>query len=205
MSWLSLCLYPLKWTVKMIHLMQACGFSCSLRLSRGGPGFNPVVRGRGLWRFTCHPSTLETVYLSWFAWPRKWRSRLTDIEWDLKEPLRITSSLAVTTLSTLYIYYTPYTCKASWCGHSGLRLWTERFWVRGLGCCGMALCPWARHFTCMCTLWTQEWIGAWLDSDCLCIWIVTSPVMAAGLCSPGSWVGAGTNGSYNKGKLTWNV
>ena len=43
---------------------------------------------------TCfRPSTLETVYLSWLAWPRKWRSCLTDLKWDVKEPLRTTSFL----------------------------------------------------------------------------------------------------------------
>ena len=54
----------------------------------------------------------------------------------------------------------------------------------GLGCHGLALCPWARHFTCMCTLSTQEWMGTQLDSDCLCVWIVASTVMAAGLYAP---------------------
>ena len=78
------------------------------------------------------------------------------------------------------------------------------FGLRGLGYgsqlpqCGTILCPWARHFTCMCTLSTQEYMGTWLDSDCLCVWIVTSAAMAAGaVCSLGSWVGTGTNRSYN--------
>ena len=62
-------------------------------------GSIPVVHERGLWRFTSCPSTLETVHLLWLAWSHKWRSLLTDIEWDIKEPLRMTSSLAVTTLS----------------------------------------------------------------------------------------------------------
>ena len=31
------------------------------------PGSIPSARGIGLWRFISHPSTLETVYLSWLA------------------------------------------------------------------------------------------------------------------------------------------
>ena len=45
--------------------------------------------GRGMWRFSSHPSTLETAYLSWLTWPCKWRCCLPDIEWDVKSPLRI--------------------------------------------------------------------------------------------------------------------
>ena len=51
----------------------------------------------------------------------------------------------------------------------------------GLRCCDVVPCPWARHFTYICTLSPQEWMGTWLDSDCLCVWIVISAVMAAGL------------------------
>ena len=44
--------------------------------------------------------------LSRIAWPRKWRSRLTDVGWDVKEPLR-TSFPAVTTLSVhIHLKYT---------------------------------------------------------------------------------------------------
>ena len=32
---------------------------------------SPVRAGIGLWRFISRPSTLEAVYLSWLAWPRK--------------------------------------------------------------------------------------------------------------------------------------
>ena len=76
------------------------------------PGSIPVVHGGGLWRFISRPTTVETVYLSWLARSRKWRCRLTDIEWNVKEPLRATSSLAVTTVSDptskIYISQCPY-------------------------------------------------------------------------------------------------
>ena len=45
----------------------------------------------------------------------------------------------------------------------------------GLGSRGVVLCPWARHFTCMCSLSTQEWTGAWLDSNCLCVYYFSVP------------------------------
>ena len=76
---------------------SASGSVCACHVA--APASIPIVHGRGLWRFTSRPSTLETVYLSWLTWPRKGRSCLTDIEWDVKEPLRTTSCLAVTTLS----------------------------------------------------------------------------------------------------------
>ena len=141
-------------------------------------GSASVLHRRGLWRFTSHPSTLETVYISWLAWPCKWWSHLTNIEWDVKEPLRTTCSLAVTTLSV------PIHLKCildKHAGHQGAVTLDWKVLGTGLGCCGFAPCPWARHFSCMCTLSTQEWIGTWLDSDCLCVWIVTSAMMAAGL------------------------
>ena len=72
----------------------------------------------------------------------------------------------------------------------------------GFGCRGVALCPWARHFTYMYTLSTQEWTGTWLGSDCVWVWIVFSPVMAAGVYVPSSsWAGTETNRSHNQGTL----
>ena len=145
-----------------------------------------VVHGGGLWRFSSRPSTLETVYFSWLAGPHKWWSRLTDLEWDIKEPLRTTSSLAVTTLSVpihlKYILHIHAGC------HGAVTMACD-FGLKGLGwmglsCCGVALCPWARHFTCMCTLSTQEWMGTWLNRDCLCVWTATSAMKAAGLYAP---------------------
>ena len=52
----------------------------------------------------------------------KWLGRLTDLEWDVKEPLRTTSSLAVTTLSvpilsidgSTVFFYNPKTSTALW-------------------------------------------------------------------------------------------
>ena len=62
---------------------------------------------------------------------RKWWYRLTDTEWDIKEPLKATSSLSVTTLSVpTSKLYNSYTCRAWWRGDYDLRLWTERFRVR---------------------------------------------------------------------------
>ena len=50
------------------------------------------------------PSRSETaVHLSWLARPHMWHYRLIDIKWDVKEPLKTGSSLAVTTLRVPYI------------------------------------------------------------------------------------------------------
>ena len=52
---------------------------------------------RTFWRFISHPSTVETVYVSWLARPHKWQWRLNDIAWTAKGPLRMTSCQTVTT------------------------------------------------------------------------------------------------------------
>ena len=44
------------------------------------------------------------VYLSCLAWSCKWWCHLTDLEWDMKKPLRRTSFLAVTTLSVPHMH-----------------------------------------------------------------------------------------------------
>ena len=68
-------------------------------------GSIPRARWIGLWRFISRPSTLETVYLSWLAWPHKMAEPSRWLRVGRKEPLRTTSSLAVTTLSVLHIYW----------------------------------------------------------------------------------------------------
>ena len=55
-----------------------------------------------------------------------------NVEWDVKESLRMTNSGAVTTLSAPIsdqILHN-YTCRALWCGGYGPPLWIERSWVR---------------------------------------------------------------------------
>ena len=134
------------------------------------PGSIPVVHGRGLWRFISCPSTLETVYLSWFAWPHKWRTCLTDTEWDVKEPLRMTSSLAVTTLSVpIHLkLYAPYTWRASGRGYYGLQLSNERSWIWVLAaaawCCvlGQDTSP-----ACALSRPRSEWVPGWRVMACV--------------------------------------
>ena len=80
---------------------------------------------------------------------------------------------------------TAYTCRVQWLG---------------LSPCHLAPCHWARHFTCMCACSAQEWmgylVGQWLP---VCLNIVSSVTrMAGAVCSPGSWVGTGTNRSHNQ-------
>ena len=80
----------------------------------------------------------------------------------------------------------------SWRGDYGLPPLDWEVLSTGLGCRGVAPCPWARQFACMCTLSNQDWMGTWLDSDCSRVWIGTCTLkMAAGLyASPaggGSW------------------
>ena len=126
-----------------------------------GLGSRPVACGIGLWKFISRPSILETVSLLIRIHGHINGGVLTGFEWDIKESLRMTSSLAVTTFSVLI---SPCTCRASWCGGYGLH-----FGLESLGCHGMTLCSWARCFTCVCTVLTQEWMGTWLNSDCLCL------------------------------------
>ena len=43
-------------------------------------------------------------------------------------------------------------------------------------------------------------MGTWLDSDCLCDWIVSNIVMGTGLYAPHrEWAGTGTNRSHSQG------
>ena len=132
------------------------------------------------------------VYLSWLSWRRKWRCRLTGIAWDVKEPLRTTNCLAVTTLSVPVfwkLYSIDYTCRASWRGgymtcHFGSRLTRGRSWVR----VSVAVewpCVLGQSTLPMCTLSLprSEWVPTW--TLIACVWIVSSAVMAAGAVSSG--------------------
>ena len=80
-----------------------------------------------------------------------------------------------------------------------------------LGCHDVTLCPWARHFGCMCLLsmrigcLTQEWIGTWLDSDCLCVWIVPASWWKDGCMLPRDWIGIEMNKSHNQGNNCENA
>ena len=149
-------------------------------------GLIPVVLWRGLWRFISRTSTLETVYVSWHAWPRKWRSRLTDIEWDINEPLRTGSFLAVSTLSVhIYLKYLIHI-------HAGRHVAVTMacdFGLKGLGY-GSRLPRCSTVFSVKTPhLYVHSFDPGvngytWLDSDCLCDWIVTGVVMAVGLRAP---------------------
>ena len=108
-------------------------------------------------------------HLSWLTWSHKWWSQLTDFEWDLKDPLRTTSFLAVTTPSVPicnYVFHM-HAPRASWHGGYSPQLWIKRSWVWVLA--AVVWCCVLGHFTgCgMCTVSTQEWMGSWLDSDLL--------------------------------------
>ena len=67
--------------------------------------------------------------------------------------------------------YTPCTSRASWRGGYGLRLYGSRGPGYGSRLPWGGAVSWARNFVCMWTLSTQEWMGTWLDSNCLCVWI----------------------------------
>ena len=70
------------------------------------PGWVPVWER---WKFVSHPSDFETVSVSRGLHDHacKWWCHLTDFEWEVKEPLRMIHSAAVTTHSvptdTLYM------------------------------------------------------------------------------------------------------
>ena len=133
---------------------------------------------------------METVYLSWLARPRKWRCCLTDTERDVKESLRTTSFLPVTTFSVSiseYIY-TPYACRAWWRGGSGPLLWIERSRILVSVAAGLALYPWARQFirgpSFVHSQPRSEWGPGWTAIACVfeCVfqrhdgsWVVYAP------------------------------
>ena len=145
--------------------------------------------GRGLWRFTSCHSTLETVCVSWLAWPCKWQCRLTDVEWDVIEPLKMINSLALTTFSVPileYIWiYTPCACRALWHGGCGLRLWIKKSRVLVLAVAAWQ-CVLGQSSSPVCALFQPRvnWYlaGWWLLS--LYVWIVSSATVAAGLYAP---------------------
>ena len=167
-----------------------------------GPGFIPIRCRIGLWRFISCPSTLETVYLLWLRWPRKWRCHLTDLEWDMKEPLRMTSCLAVTTLNVpTSEMYTPYI-------HAGCHGVVTGLWLkmRGLG-----YRSWLPQFGAVSLSKTLHLgvhslnpgvngylVGQWL---LVCVSSHQCRDGSRAVCSPGSWLGIGMNRSYNQGKL----
>ena len=133
------------------------------------PGLIPVKHGIGLWRCVSHPSALETVYLPWLAWPCKWWCHLTDLKWSVKESQRMTSSLAVTTLTVHTCkLYTPYTCRALWHSDCGMRLWTEKSWV--LASAGAVwFCVLGQDTSPACALsWPgSEWVPGWTVIACV--------------------------------------
>ena len=91
------------------------------------------------------------------------------------------------------------------------------FGLRGLGlirmlvaCHGMGLCHWARHFTCMCTLSTLEWMNGHLAGQGLFVCLKSFQCCNGSrscMLPCGSWARTGTNRSYNQGKVvkTTNV
>ena len=138
-----------------------------------------LFRG-GWWRFISCPSTLKTADLSWLALPYKWWSSLT----DLKEPLRITSSLAVSLsvpTATFHIHT----------GHCGTMAMAHHFRSRGFRCrsqllqCGavpLGKAPYL-HVHSLDPRVNGYLVGQWL---LVCLNIVSSAVMAAGAaCSQG--------------------
>ena len=175
-------------------------------LSRGGLCSVPVVRRRGWWRFISCPSTLETVYLSWLARPRKWWCRLTDVEWDVREPLRTTNSLAVTTLSvptckicTLHIHAErhgaltmAFDLRLRALGY-GSRL--PRFGAVSLGKTLYLYVGSVDPGVNGCLV--GQWVLVSLNSFQRCCG-------SRAVCSPGNWGGTGTNRPYNQGKLMWS-
>ena len=95
---------------------------------------------------------------------------LTLIQWDVKEPLTTTSSLSVTTLSVTTFEHVPHIHA----GHHGTVTMTCHFGSRGpvysqALAASVVLCPWARHFTCMCTLSLSrhEWVPGWAMIACV--------------------------------------
>ena len=123
------------------------------------------------WRFNSLPSTLDTVYLSWLARPHKSRfiCCLTGTEWERKEVLRTTSSLAVTTLAVpTSKLYTPCTCTASWQGDYVGCNFGLRFVGYGsrLPRCGAVL---GQDTSPACALSSlrSEWVPAWTMIACV--------------------------------------
>ena len=94
---------------------------------------------------------------------------LTDTEWDVEEPLRTTSSLAVTTFRVpTFKIYISYTCRASWRGDCGLRLRIERSWVR-VSAAVVWLCVLGQDTSPVCAFSRprSEWVPGWAVIVCV--------------------------------------
>ena len=168
---------------------------------------SPVVHRRGLWRLPLHPLTLETVYLSWVAWPCKWWSRPTDLEWDIKEPLSMTHSLAVTTLSfpihLNYILHIHAGCQGvvTMACDFGLKGLEYGSWLPRFGAVSLAR-------TLHLYVHSRDpgmngyLVGQWLLA---CLNSYQRHDGSRAVCFPGSWVGTGMNRPYKQGKFMWSA
>ena len=153
----------------------------------------------GLWRFVSRPSTLETVHHSRLTWPCKWWSCLTDIEWDVKEPLRMRNSLTVTTLSVPIHLKHILHIRA---GHHGTVTMACEFELKGLGSGfrlpqfgGVSLGKTLHLYVhCLEPGVNGYLVGQWL---LVCLNNYQHHHGSRAVYSLGSWVGTGTNKSYN--------
>ena len=175
------------------------------RLQRLWPQFKPRCEKR-LRRFASRLQHCRLYISPPLALPRKWRFLIIDFEWDIKDPLRTTSSLAVTSLSvpvSAYILhnYTSMQGAVARCLCPATLDWEVL--GMGVGCRDVVLCAWSLHLQCTCTLSAQEWnlVGQrWLV--CLNSFII---VMAAGaVCSPGRWAGTRANRFHSQGNCCKN-
>ena len=138
---------------------------CS-RLSRRWPRFDSRC-WRGLWRFFfSRLSTLETVYLSWLAWPPTWMALPSHWLW----------------VGRIYYYYIKTTedtmlpgsdngCSVQGVVARWLRPTTLAPNMPGIPVSAAVVreCPWARHFTCMWLVPPRSaWVPGWAVIACVC-------------------------------------
>ena len=125
-----------------------------------------------------------------------WWCHLSGIEWDIKESLRMTRSLAVTTLGVCIHEYVPH--MHTRCSGCGLPFLHQEVLGPDFSCCSVALYPLDPGVN---RYLVQQWLLVCLNSfQCH---DGSRGCMAA--CSPGSWVGTGMDRSCNQEKLLWST
>ena len=130
----------------------------------------------------------------------QWRCRLTDFEWDVKEPLRTTRSLAVTTLSVPISKYIPQINA----GRRGAVTMARHFGPRSLGYgswlprCGAVSLGKTLHLYVhsLNSGDNDHRVGEWF---LVCLNSYQRRSGSRAVCSPRSWVGTGMTRCYNKG------
>ena len=132
----------------------------------------------------------------------------SDWRWDVKEPLRMTKCLAVTTLGVpIHLKYIILHIHA---GHHGAVTVACNCGLKDLGCrsqlpqCGAVSLGKTLHLYVhsLNPGVNRHLVGQWL---LVCLNSYQCHDCSRAVCSPGSWVGTGMKRFYNQGNLMWSA